>query len=126
MGEENCMALSGHVTGLLKEYMRDLVVQAEQETAAHISFGFSVTSYRPDQALTDLLAILDDRIESEGIQVGLPDGFLHQMWGLCNDARAQVAERVWLEINSSDQPPSKARIRELTYHALIAVLETPP
>jgi len=126
VGEENGMALSGHVTGLLKEYMRDLVVQAEQETAAHTSFGFSVIPYRPDQALTDLLAILDDRIESEGMQVGLPDGFLHQMWSLCNDTRTQVAERVWLEINSSDQPSSKARIRELTYRALIAILETPP
>ncbi len=119
------MALSGHVVGLLKEYMSDLVVQAEQEMAAHASFGFSSTPYRSDQALSDLLAILDDRIESEGVQVGLPDGFLHQMWGLCNDARAQVTERVWLDINSSDLPLSKARIRELTYRALIAVLETP-
>ena len=118
------MALSGHVVGLLKEYMRDLVVQAEQETAAHACFGFSATPYRSDQALSDLLAILDDRIESEGMQVGLPDGFLHEMWGLCNDARAQVTERVWLDMNSSDQPSSKARIRELTYHALIGVLET--
>jgi hypothetical protein len=126
VGKENGMALSGHVTGLLKEYMRDLVVQAEQETAAHTSFGFSVPSYRPDQALSDLLALLDDRIESEGMQVGLPDGFLHQMWGLCNDARTQVAERVWLEINSSDQPSSKARVRELTYRALIAILDSPP
>jgi hypothetical protein len=74
--------------------------------------------------LSDLLAILDDRIESEGVQVGLPDEFLHQMWGLCNDARAQVTERVWLDMNSSDQPSSKARVRELTYRALIAVLET--
>jgi hypothetical protein len=32
---------------------------------------------------------------------------------------------VWLDINSSDQPSSKARIRELTYRALIAILETP-
>jgi hypothetical protein len=52
------------------------------------------------------------------MQVGLPDEFLHQMWGLCNDARAQVTERVWLDINGSDQPPSKARVRELTYRAL--------
>ena len=80
--------------------------------------------YRPDEALSDLLAILDDRIESEGVQVGLPDGFLHQMWGLCNDASAQVSERMWLEMNSSDQPPSKARVRELTYRALLAVIET--
>ena len=117
------MALSGHVVGLLKEYMRDLVEQAKQETAAHASFGFSAAPYRPDQALSDLLAILDDRIESEVVQVGLPDGFLHQMWGLCNDARAQVTERVWLDMNSSDQPASKARVRELTYRALLAALE---
>jgi hypothetical protein len=119
------MALSGHVVGLLKEYMRDLVEQAKQETAAHASFGFSATPYRTDHALSDLLAILDDRIESEGMQVGLPNEFLHQMWGLCNDARAQVAERVWLDMNSSDQPASKARIRELTYRALLAILEVP-
>jgi len=119
------MALSGHVVGLLKEYMRDLVEQAKQETATHASFGFSATPYGSDQALSDLLSILDDRIESEGMQVGLPDGFLHQMWGLCNDARAQVKERVWLDMNSSDQPASKSRVRELTYRALLAVLEAP-
>lgn len=119
------MALSGHVVGLLKEYMQDLVEQAKQETAAHASFGFSVTPYRSDHAVSDLLAILDDRIESEGVQVGLPDGFLHQMWELCNDARAQVTERVWLDMNSSNQPSSKAMVRESTYRALLAVLETP-
>jgi len=122
--KENGMALSGHVVGLLKEYMRDLVEQAKQEMATHASFGFSDAPYRSDQALSDLLAILDDRIESEGMQVGLPDGFLHQMWGLCNDARVQVTERVWLDMNSSDQPSSKARVRELTYRALLVVIET--
>lgn len=117
------MALSGHVVGLLKEYMRDLVEQAKQEAEAHASFGFSALPYRPDQAISDLLAILDDRIESEGLQVGLPEGFLHQMWGLCNDARAQVTERVWLDVNSSEQPTSKARVRELTYRSLLGVIE---
>ena len=112
------MALSGHVVGLLKEYIRDLVEQAKQEVATHASFGFSAPPYGSDQALSDLLALLDDRIESEGMQVGLPDGFLHQMWGLCNDARTQVEERVWLEINSSDQVPSKDTVR-----ALLTVLE---
>jgi hypothetical protein len=121
---ENSMALSGHVVGLLKEYMQDLVEQAKQEVATHASFGFSATPYGSDQALSDLLALLDDRIESEGMQVGLPEGLLHQMWGLCNDARTQVAERVWLEINSSDQVPSKDTVRALTYRALLAVLET--
>lgn len=118
------MALSGHVVGLLKEYMHDLVVQAEQEAAAHAAFGFSTTSYQPDQAIADLLAILDDRIESEGIQVGLPEEFLHEMWTLCNEARAQITDRVWLDSNVSGRPASKASIREMTYHALVQFLDS--
>jgi hypothetical protein len=118
------MALSGHVVGLLKEYMRDLVEQAEQEAAAHASFGFAAAPYQPDQAISDLLAILDDRIESEGIQVGLPQDFLHEMWSLCNEARTEVNEQVWLDRQGSERPPSKARVREMTYRALIAFLET--
>ena len=39
------MALSGHVVGLLKEYMRDLVEQAKQEAETHASFGFATTPY---------------------------------------------------------------------------------
>jgi len=117
------MALSGHVVGLLKEYMHDLVEQAKQETSAQEAFGFAAAPYRSDHAISDLLAILDDRIESEGIQVGLPSDFLHEMWGLCNEARTQVSQQVWLEINSSEQSASKARIRELTYRALVDFLE---
>lgn len=117
------MTLSGHVIGLLKEYMRDLVVQAEQEALAHRPFGFAATPYRSDQALSDLLAILDDRIESEGLQVGLPDTFLHEMWSLCNEARAHVADQVWLDRHSGEEPVSKAKVRELTYRALLAFLE---
>ena len=117
------MLFSGHVIGLLKEYMKDLVAQAEQEADAQEQFGFAVGPYRPDQALSDLLALLDDRIESEGMQVGLPEGFLHEMWGLCNEAGAQVADRVWLEVNAGSQPSSKARTRELTYQALIQLME---
>ena len=117
------MALSGHAVGLLKEYMRDLVVQAEQEATANEPFGFTTSPYRTDDAISDLLAILDDRIESEGVQVGLPEDFLHQMWSLCNEARTEVSELVWLDRNSRDQPVSKAKIREMTYRALITVLE---
>lgn len=117
------MALSGHVVGLLKEYMHDLVEQAKQETSAQEAFGFTAAPYRSDHAISDLLAILDDRIESEGIQVGLPSDFLHEMWDLCNEARTQVSQQVWLEINSSEQSASKARIRELTYRALVEFLE---
>jgi len=118
------MALSGHVVGLLKEYMQDLVEQAKQETAAHEAFGFAPVPYRPDHAISDLLAILDDRIESEGMQVGLPEDLLHQMWTVCNEARASVTERVWLEMNTGDRPSSKSATRELTYRALIEFIET--
>jgi len=121
---ESPSILSGHVIGLLKEYMRDLVDQAVQESHANKQFGFSTVPYRPDQAISDLLALLDDRIESEGIQVGLPEDFLHRMWTLCNEAASHLSERVWLEANIDDQPASKARIRELTYRALIDFIES--
>jgi hypothetical protein len=113
---------SGHVIGLLKEYMQDLVEQAAQEAHAHQSFGFSSPPYRPDQAISDLLAILDDRLESEGIQVGLPEGFLHQMWTLCREAENSVRDRVWLD-SSMTGSPSKTHVRELTYRALLEYLE---
>lgn len=111
--------LSGHVIGLLKEYMRDLVEQARQEMLARERFGFAVAAYRPDQALSDLLALLDDRIESEGLQVGLPEGFLHEMWTLCNEAGPYVTDRVYVEANLGVDASSTARTRELTYRALL-------
>lgn len=117
------MRLTGHQIGLLKEYMRDLVEQARQDEDAHHSFGFRSAPYRPDQAISDLLAILDDRIESEGVQVGLPEGFLHDMWTLCNEARSHVTDQVWLESNVGDQTLSKSATRELTYRALIEYIE---
>ncbi len=115
--------LSGHVIGLLKEYMQDLVEQARQETLAQERFGFSAAAYRPDHAISDLLALLDDRIESEGMQVGLPEGFLHDMWGLCNEASTHVADRVYVESNVGLEAGSKARTRELTYRALLVFIE---
>ena len=117
------MKLSGHLIGLLKEYMGDLVEQARQEAQAAQSFGFNATPYRPDQALSDLLAILDDRVESEGVQVGLPSGFLHDMWMICNEAQGHVKDRVWLEGSLDGRRLSKARTRELTYRALIEYIE---
>lgn len=116
--------LSGHVIGLLKEYMRDLVDQAAQDQLAQERFGFALTAYRPDQALSDLMALLDDRIESEGLQVGLPDGFLHDMWTLCNEAVTHVTDRVYLEANVGSEASSKARTRELTYRALLEFIES--
>lgn len=121
---ESPIILTGHIIGLLKEYMSDLVDQARQETLAQERFGFTATPYRPDQAISDLLALLDDRIESEGMQVGLPEGLLHHMWSLCNEATAQVSDRVWLEGNIGSQVAGKARTRELTYQALIEFIES--
>jgi len=117
------MHLNGHMIGLLKEYMHDLVQQAEQEAHAQHSFGFAAAPYRPDHAISDLLAILDDRIESEGLQVGLPEAFLHQMWLLCNEALAQVQDDVWLEASATEATTSKARTRQLTYQALLGYIE---
>jgi hypothetical protein len=126
------MALTGHQIGVLRAYMQDLVDQAAQEDAAAKSFGFRAPPYRPDQAISDLLAILDDRIESEGLQVGLEEEFLHQMWTLCNDAQPFIKEQVWLQSNldggglsaATNLPAeSRARVRELTYRVLLAFLQ---
>ncbi len=117
------MKVTGHVVGLLKSYMRDLVEQAAQETRTQQTFGFEPAPYRPDQAVSDLLAILDDRIESEGVQVGLPDDLLHDMWMLCNDAQQHITDTVWLESRDGGKALSKAATRELTYKALINYLE---
>ena len=120
------MRLSGRIIGLLKEYMHDLVEQAKQEEFSHHIFGFAPQPYRSDQAISDLLAILDDRIESEGVQVGLPVEFLHQMWTLCNSANASISETVWLQKNIEGGNGSKAEVRQQTYQALITFLESLP
>ena len=117
------MRYSGHIIGLLKSYMQDLVEQATQESVALATFGFSQQPYRVDQAISDLLALLDDRIESEGVQVGLPHEFLHQMWMLCNSAQESIAERVWMEHNVNNIIKSKTTVREMTYRALIEYME---
>jgi hypothetical protein len=46
------------------------------------------------------------------------------MWSLCNEAAAQVSERVWLESNIGNQVAGKATTRELTYRALIDFIES--
>jgi hypothetical protein len=118
------IAFSGHVIGLLKEYMRDLVEQAMQEQQSQEQFGFTPLPYRPDQAISDLLALLDDRIESEGIQVGLPECFLHDMWTVCNEAIESISNRIWLEGNLDGRSMTKSQTRELTYQALIQFIDS--
>ena len=117
------MNLTGHQIGLLKSYMTDLVEQAKQDDQTQQSFGFTAASYRPDQAVSDLLAILDDRVESEGVQVGLPSDFLHQMWMMCNEAQPHLRDQVWLEAGLEGGAVSKATVRQQTYRALIVYLE---
>ena len=121
---EHPIVFSGHVIGLLKEYMQDLVEQATQEQHSQEQFGFTPLPYRPDQAFSDLLALLDDRIESEGIQVGLPECFLHDMWTLCNEAVEPISSRIWLEGNLDGLSMTKAQTRELTYQALIQFIDS--
>ena len=120
------MRLSGRHIGLLKEYMHDLVEQAKQDEATAVAFGHASKIYRPDQAISDLLAILDDRIESEGVQVGLSVDFLHQMWMLCDDAKSEIENTVWLQRNLNEEPSSKSWVRDLTYRELIDYLEHLP
>jgi hypothetical protein len=115
------MRLTGHMIGVLKEYMWDLTEQARQEQHQQ-SFGYKQVRYRPDQAISDLLAILDDRLESEGAQVGLPQELLHHMWTVCDEARGPIHDAVWLELNGGAEA-SKARTRELTYRALLNYIE---
>lgn len=122
---EPASPFSGHVIGLLKGYMSDLVQQAVQEQVAANQFGFGARPYRPHDAISDLLALLDDRLESEGVQVGLTETFLHDMWRLCDAVAPQVYERVWIEenINGEQQPIGKAQIRAMTYRVLIELIE---
>ncbi len=105
------MRLSGGVIGLLKEYMHDMVEQAKQEETAIQSFGYASQPYRADQAISDLLAILDDRIESEGVQVGLPVEFIDHILMLCNEAGGHICETVWLKKNLESTPPSNDQSR---------------
>jgi len=67
--------------------------------------------------------ILDDRVELEGLQVSLPDGFLHDMWTICNEAQRPITDRVWLELNTGGVVPTKAVTRAWTYRVLIEHLE---
>lgn len=117
------ITISGHIVGLLKGYMQDLIEQAVQEMRAEEQFGFTPPAYGPQDAISDLLALLDDRSESEGLQVGLPDHILHVIWGICNEGSSSISDRVWIESSLATPPLGKAKMRELTYHAVIDLIE---
>ncbi|HTN43054.1 MAG TPA: hypothetical protein VMN77_04570 [Nitrospiria bacterium] len=115
--------MTGHEIGLLKGYMLDLVEQARQESMTYQTAGYQEQPYTPDQALMDLLAILDDRLESEGIQVGLSEEFRHRMWEICKRSLNYVKEESWLEANLSTSRPSKAEVRSIAYRSLLEFIE---
>lgn len=115
--------MTGHEIGLLKEYMQDLVEQARQESAALHVAGYEPGDYTSEEALMDLLAILDDRLESEGVEVGLSEAFRHRMWEICGKSREFVMESVWLEGNLRPSPATKEDTRQVTYKALMKYIE---
>jgi hypothetical protein len=115
--------MTGHEIGLLKEYMQDLVEQARQESAALQTAGYKEQDYSPDQALMDLLAILDDRLESEGVQVGLSEEFRHRMWDICKRSLEHVEETAWLKANLDSPARNKAEVRSMAYQALLNYID---
>jgi len=104
--------------------MLDLVEQARQESITYSTSGYREPPYTPDEALMDLLAILDDRLESEGLQVGLSEEFRHRMWEVCKRSLNHVKETSWLAANIGANRPTKAEIRSVAYRALLKYIET--
>jgi hypothetical protein len=115
--------MTGHEIGLLKTYMKDLVEQASQESAVYQSAGYKEVRYTPDQALMDLLAILDDRLESEGLEVGLSEEFRRRMGEICKRSLNHVKETSWLAANLGPNRPSKAEVRSIAYDALLKFID---
>lgn len=116
--------MTGHEIGLLKGYMVDLVEQARQESMTYRASGYREQPYTPDQALMDLLSILDDRLESEGVQVGLSEEFRHRMGEICTRSLDRVKESAWLEARQTEDPLTKAEVRSVAYRVLIDFIES--
>ena len=118
--------MTPHEIGLLKEYTQDLIEQARQESFTFRQSGYKEQDYDPEQALLDLLALLDDRIESEGVQIGLSEDFPHRMWELCRQAQVYIKDSVWFAKNLGQSNLTKDRVREITYKALLDYIEKEP
>ncbi len=114
--------MTGHEIGLLRGYMQDLVEQAKQETMTLHLAGYQDRDYTPEEALLDLLALLDDRLESEGVEVGLSEAFRHRMWEVCKASGDYVKDSAWLETNLGRSRPTKDQIRTMAYKALLHYL----
>lgn len=116
--------MTEHEIGFLREYMDDLVEQAGQESKILQIAGYREKPYSPEEALMDLLVILDDRFESEGLEVGISETFLHQMWKICKNSEGDVKNHAWLEATIDEIPFNKKQIRRLSYNALLRHIET--
>jgi hypothetical protein len=118
--------MTPHEVSLLKGYMQDLIEQARQDSFIFKQAGYREQEYDADHALMDLLALLDDRIESEGVQVGLSHEFPHRMWGFCQRAQVYVKDNLWFAQNWGQAKLTKSQIREVTYKALLEYIEKAP
>jgi hypothetical protein len=111
--------MTPHELSLLKEYMQDLIEQARQESFTLKQAGYREQDYGPEQALMDLLALLDDRIESEGVQIGLSEEFPHRMGEICQRAQVYIKDSVWLAKGLTRSSLTKDRVRAIAYKALL-------
>ena len=115
--------MTGHEIGLLKGYMQDLIEQGRQESMVSRTAGYREQNYTPDQAVMDLLALLDDRMESEGVQVGLPQDFPHKMWEIFRQAEKHIKDTAWIAENLDPHGKTTMQVRTIAYKALIEHIE---
>ena len=115
------MRLSGHEIGVLKEYVRDLIEQARNEHPGQQNW--SQKPYTLEEAMMDLMALLDDRVESEGVLVGLSEDFPHRMWKIFYSAERHLADQFWLASQLQPGDLSKIQVRERVYSLLLEHIE---
>lgn len=121
---DGAYSLSSFDIGLLEECMEKLVQAARLDGLSEVPTGG--TRYTPDDALMDLLAILDNRAERERRGGELTGVLSYHMWGICQRATGYVNETYWIEKNLSADVSTKAEIRSIAYQALSQFIEKGP
>ncbi len=129
---DGAYSLSAFDVGILEECMEKLVQAARLEGYSKVPLQVSPevfpmeTRYTPDDALMDLLAILDNRAERERRGGELTGVLSYHMWGICRRATGYVNETYWIEKNLSADVSTKAEIRSIAYRALSHFIEKGP
>lgn len=123
---DGAYSLSAYDFSLVKDCMKKLVQAAREDFPVSPSRFSEGSAYSPDEALMDLLAILDNRAEQERRGGELTGVLSQHMWGICRRATAYVNENFWIEKNLLEEVDSKAAIREITYRALSIFIEKSP